>query len=92
MNHYYITNENLSVFKGNDPNKKTLSEIFVNFPSEIRECPVFAFSEEQKPCLKGPSKKGPSLYDANKNLKNPDVISNFCCYITTEVRNKVLYL
>ena len=38
--------------------KKTLTGVFVNFPSEIRECPLFAFSEEQKPCKKGPLKKG----------------------------------
>ena len=34
--------------------KKTKSEIFVIFSSEIRECPFFAFSEEQKPCKKVP--------------------------------------
>ena len=38
--------------------KKTKSEIFVIFSSEICVCPFFAFSEEQKPCKKGPCKKG----------------------------------
>ena len=38
--------------------KKALTGIFVNFPSESCECPLFAFSEEQKPCKKGPWKKG----------------------------------
>ena len=51
--------------------KKTWSAIFVIFHSEIRECPFFAFSEDQKPCKKGfvqkmGAKKGPPVYSLTR--------------------------
>ena len=46
-----------SLLYKNDP-KKTESEIFVIFSSEIRECPFLAFSDEQNRAKKSLCKKG----------------------------------
>ena len=42
--------------------------IFVIFSSEIRECPFFSFSEDQKPRKKGPPQKNGPLAQKNGSL------------------------